>query len=81
MILVFALYPTLEPVHRLYTIKHKEFYKEHKILAVMCATRLLRKKKTEHYSGLNGIRTQDLCDAGEVLYQLSYQDNWEMVMF
>ena len=26
-------------------------------------------------SGLNGIRTNDLCDAGVLLYQLSYQAN------
>ena len=32
-------------------------------------------------SGLNGIRTHDLCDTGAVLYQLSYQANWEMVTF
>ena len=30
-------------------------------------------------SGLNGIRTHDLCDIGAVLYQLSYQANTEMV--
>ena len=30
-------------------------------------------------SGLNGIRTHDLCDACAVLYQLSYQANWELV--
>ena len=33
--------------------------------------------KPEKYSGLNGIRTHDLCDTGAVLYQLSYQANWE----
>ena len=31
-------------------------------------------------SGLNGIRTHDLCDTDAVLYQLSYQANWEMVI-
>ena len=31
-------------------------------------------------SGLNGIRTHDLCDTGAVLYQLSYQANWELVI-
>ena len=31
-------------------------------------------------SGLNGIRTHNLCDAGAVLYQLCYQANWELVM-
>ena len=30
-------------------------------------------------SGLNGIRTHDLSDTGAVLYQLSYQANWELV--
>ena len=31
-------------------------------------------------SGLNGIRTQDLCDTGAVLYQLSYQAIWQLVI-
>ena len=31
-------------------------------------------------SDLNGIRTHDLCDTGAVLYQLSYQGNWELVI-
>ena len=30
------------------------------------------KRKPEKNSGLNGIRTHDLCNAGAVLYQLSY---------
>ena len=30
-------------------------------------------------SGLNGIRTHDLCDTGAVLYQPSYQAEWEPV--
>ena len=30
-------------------------------------------------SGLNGIRTHDLWDTGVVLYQLSYQANWELL--
>ena len=28
---------------------------------------------------MNGIRTPDLCDTRAVLYQLSYQANWELV--
>ena len=32
--------------------------------------------KPEKDSGLNGIRTHDLCDTGAVLYQLSYQATW-----
>ena len=31
-------------------------------------------------SGLYGIRTHDLCDTGAVLYQLSQQANWEVVI-
>ena len=37
------------------------------------------KKAWKKNSGLNGIRTHDLCDAGAVLYQLNYQANWELV--
>ena len=45
----------------------------------MYATWAFRKRKPEKNSGLNGIRTHDLCDSGAVLYQLSYQANWELV--
>ena len=31
-------------------------------------------------SGLNRDSNPDLCDAGAVLYQLSYQANWEQVI-
>ena len=54
-----------------------------KILAVTTQLKQLRKervKKIYIYSGLNGIRTHDLCDGGAVLYQLSYQANWELVI-
>lgn len=42
------------------------------------------KIKTEKQSGsvereLNVIRTHDLYDTNAVLYQMSYQDNWELV--
>ena len=37
-------------------------------------------KKAWKNSGLNGIRTHDLCDAGAELYQLNYQANWELVI-
>ena len=33
------------------------------------------RRKPEKISDLNGIQTRDLCDAGAVLYQLSYQAN------
>ena len=38
-----------------------------KILAVIYATLAVAKRKPEENSGLNGIRTHDLCDAGAVL--------------
>ena len=37
------------------------------------------KLKPENNPGLKEIRTHDLCDTGAVLYQLSYQANWELV--
>ena len=37
-------------------------------------------KGPEETSGLNGIRTHAVCDAGAVLYQLSHQANWEVVI-
>ena len=37
-------------------------------------------KKKKKHSGLKGIQTHDLCDASAVLYQLSYQANWELVI-
>ena len=36
--------------------------------------------KPEKISGLNGIRTYDLCDTGAILYQLSYQAVWEQMV-
>ena len=37
------------------------------------------KLKPEKNSGLNGIRTHDLCDTSAVLYWLSYHAIWELV--
>ena len=36
-------------------------------------------KAGKRNSGLNGIRTHNLCNTGAVLYKLSYQANWELV--
>ena len=48
-----------------------------KILAVIYATYFSScEKKAWKNSGLNGNQTHDLCDAGAVLYQMSYQANW-----
>ena len=51
-----------------------------KIIAVINATWAVAKRKPETNSGLNGIRTHDLCDNGAVLYQLGYQTNWELAI-
>ena len=45
----------------------------------MYTTKAAVKLKTELNSPLSYIRTHDLCDTGAVLYQLSYQANWELV--
>ena len=37
-----------------------------------------REIKAWKSSGLNGIRTHDLCDTGAGLYQLSYKAIWEL---
>ena len=36
---------------------------------------VIAKRKPEQNSGLNGIRTHDLCDTGAVLYQ--WATNWK----
>ena len=43
----------------------------------MHTTKVVVKLKPEKNAGLNGIH--NLCDTGAVLYQLSYQANWELV--
>ena len=35
--------------------------------------------KQQQEKGLNGNSNPDLCDAGALLHQLSYQANWEQV--
>ena len=37
------------------------------------------KLNPEKNTGLNGIRSHKICDTYAVLYQLSYQANWELV--
>ena len=49
-------------------------------IAVSTQLKQLQKESLKKDSGLNGIRTHDLCDPGSVLYQLSYQANWELVI-
>ena len=40
----------------------ESFEYRRKILAVVSATKTVAKRKPEKKSGLNGIRTQDLCE-------------------
>ena len=40
---------------------------------------VVKSVKPENNLGLNGIQAHDLCHTGAVLYQLSYQANWELV--
>ena len=47
------------------------------IIAIIQTIYTVVKLKPEQNSGLNGIRTYDLCDTGAVLYRLNYQVNWE----
>ena len=53
--------------------------KKSMIIVGIYTTKTAVKLKPEKYSGLNGIQTYDLCDTVVVLYQLSYQVNWELV--
>ena len=49
-------------------------------MAVTTQLKQLQKENLKKIQALNGIWTHDLCDAGVVLYQLSYQANWELVI-
>ena len=49
------------------------------IITVMHTTRAVVKLKPEKNSDLNGIQTHDLCNTGSVLYQLSYQANYNLL--
>ena len=42
-------------------------------------TKAVVKLTEKKNSGLNGIRTYDMCDTGAVLYRLSYQAICELV--
>ena len=62
------------------TASHVTHSNGRKILAVSTQLVQLRKESLKKNSGLNLIRTHDLCDAGAVLYQLSYQAKRELVI-
>ena len=48
---------------------------DYRILAL-----LKQRREWSENSDLNGDSNPDLCDAGAVLHQLSYQANWEQVV-
>ena len=48
-------------------------------MAVVYGSKVVAKRKPEKNSG--GIGIDDLGDIGAVLYKLSYQANWELVIF
>ena len=50
-----------------------------RLIIAIIHTKAVVKLKPEKNSGLNGFRTHNLCDTGAMLYQLSYQANWELV--
>ena len=50
------------------------------IFAVINTTWAVVKIRPEKNSGLYGIWTHDHCDTSAVLYQLSSQANWELVI-
>ena len=56
-----------------------EISNRRKILAISTQLKQLREESLKN-PGLNGIQTHDLCDVGAVLYQVSYQANWELVI-
>ena len=49
------------------------------ILAISTQLKQLRKESLKN-SGFKGIQTYDLCDAGALLYRLTNQANWELVI-
>ena len=45
------------------------------VINASAAVTLLKQRPEKKFQALNGIRTHDLCDAGAVLSQLSYQSH------
>ena len=50
------------------------------IAATITQLKQLRKESLKKFMLERNIRTYDLCDTSTVLYQLSYQANWELVI-
>ena len=50
------------------------------VINASAAVTLLEERPEKNFQALSGIRTHDLCDAGAVLSQLSYQSYTRAVM-
>ena len=50
------------------------------VINASAAVTLLEQRPEKKKQALSGIRTHDLCDAGAVLYQLSYQSHMRAVV-
>ena len=76
--------PTIDGLHSSHVgVQNKrtfEYVNDHRQLYTQLE-QLQKESLKKENSGLNGIRTHDLCDTGAVVYQLSYQANWEFCEF
>ena len=50
------------------------------VINASAATTLIEQRPEKKFQALSGIRTHDLCDAGAVLSQLSYQSHMRAVV-
>ena len=50
------------------------------VINANAAVTLLEQRPEKNFQALSGIRTHDLCDAGAVLSQLSYQSHMRPVV-
>ena len=51
------------------------------VINASAAVTLLEQRPEKIFQALSGIRTHDLCDAGAVLFQLSYQSHMRAVVY
>ena len=51
------------------------------VINASVAVTLLEQRPEKIFQALSGIRTHDLCDAGAVLSQLSYQSHMRAVVY
>ena len=51
------------------------------VIDASAAVTLLEQRPEKNFQALSGIRTHDLCDAGAVLSQLSYQSHMRAVVY